>query len=359
MTSTTILPPLAVDAAEINDAEAEEEVDADRKGDDFARAKAGAASSNSYAHERYHRHRRELSATTSLFRSMVHNPWPYMLFLPAVFIVLICFGWSRDDIVENEVTHIWIPQSGSYANDVKYARRLGRGDRTTSSFAAMAIARDGKNLFTTERLEEIRSRMEATESISVRAAPFGAVVVMACSLLNSESFEGTHNVGRCALRLCGCCLLQIEFKGNTYRWEDFCASNGGYPYEFPCLRLSPMDLFQEARWFFDYNGPESVPAHEYVPAPKQDLYRRTWYNELIRKLLVAPRIPRFGVMTTVCAPACQFVLGYRLTPDSPGYSPFSLFADIGNLVRYIRSVAIVATLHRSPNVLRRATPLCS
>ena len=108
------------------------------------------------------------SLSEVLFRSMVTHPWPYLLTLPIVFLLLICFGWIvPDDIVEDEVTNIWIPTSGSYANDVKYAKDFGKDDLDASSFAAMSIARDGKNLFTESRLEEIRARMEKTESTTV------------------------------------------------------------------------------------------------------------------------------------------------------------------------------------------------
>jgi hypothetical protein len=48
-----------------------------------------------------------------------------------------------------------------------YGAQLGRDDLAISSFAAMAIARDGKNLFTESRLEEIRARMEAAEGTTV------------------------------------------------------------------------------------------------------------------------------------------------------------------------------------------------
>ena len=94
-----------------------------------------------------------------------------------------------------------------------------------------------------------------------------------------------------------------------------------------------MDFFREANWFFDYTGPESTPVSASDPPPKQDLYRRTWFNDLIRPRVVKPRIPRFGAMTNLCPVQCQAVLGFRLLPTSPGYSPFSLFGDIGSLVR--------------------------
>ena len=104
----------------------------------------------------------------ALFNHMAMHPRPYMLFWPTVFALLIGFGWTRDDIIEDEVERIWIPQSDSYAADVAYAKTLDRDGAGASSFAAMAIARDGGNLFTADRLEEIRARMEETERTFVR-----------------------------------------------------------------------------------------------------------------------------------------------------------------------------------------------
>jgi hypothetical protein len=103
-----------------------------------------------------------------LFYHMATHPWFYMLFWPILFSCLIAFGWTQDDIIENEVTNIWIPTSGSYYNDVTYAASLGEDDLATSSFAAMSIARDGGNLFTEPRLMEIMARMEKTERTTVR-----------------------------------------------------------------------------------------------------------------------------------------------------------------------------------------------
>jgi hypothetical protein len=102
-----------------------------------------------------------------LFHHMATHPWFYMLFWPVLFSVLIGFGWTQDDIIEDEVTNIWIPTSGSYSSDVAYAASLGEEDLASTNFAAMSIARDGKNLFTESRLEEIRSRMEKAEKTTV------------------------------------------------------------------------------------------------------------------------------------------------------------------------------------------------
>jgi hypothetical protein len=82
-----------------------------------------------------------------------------------------------------------------------------------------------------------------------------------------------------------------------------------------------MDLFQEARWFFDETD------------------RVTWYQEVVRKLLVKPRLPRFGIMQTSCPSECETVLRLRNDTDfakEEGYprefaQPLGLFADIGNM----------------------------
>ena len=47
------------------------------------------------------------------------------------------------------------------------------------------------------------------------------------------------------------------------------------------VRLSPMDYFQEADWFFDTTD------------------KTTWYSEVYQPLVVAPRLERFGALTQV------------------------------------------------------------
>jgi hypothetical protein len=102
-----------------------------------------------------------------LFHHMAVMPWPYLFILPAVFVVMIGLGWSQDDYIEDKVSKIWIATKGGYAKNAEYAESLGEGDLGATYFAAMAIARDGGNLFTEERLEEIRQRMEKAESTTV------------------------------------------------------------------------------------------------------------------------------------------------------------------------------------------------
>lgn len=91
-----------------------------------------------------------------------------------------------------------------------------------------------------------------------------------------------------------------------------------------------MDLYYEARWYFE----------------EED--RVTWYEKVVQDLLVAPRLPRFGVLQAICSSvggptsvsdACDNTLFLRTSPEyavSQGYpadyaSPISLFSDIGNM----------------------------
>ena len=103
----------------------------------------------------------------------------------------------------------------------------------------------------------------------------------------------------------------MKHDGNTFTWADICASNNiglGTVYEFPCVRLTPMDLFQEARWYMT------------------DKDRVSWYNNGIKKSVVAPRIGRFGIMKQQCAGAdqCMILLGTRLANDNA----LQLFSDL-------------------------------
>lgn len=77
-----------------------------------------------------------------------------------------------------------------------------------------------------------------------------------------------------------------------------------------------MDYFQEARWFIEEKD------------------RVTFYQDLARKLLVNPRVPRFGIMQDSCtvltggrrSECTQLLVKRTFEGDS-----LALFADIGNL----------------------------
>jgi hypothetical protein len=80
-----------------------------------------------------------------------------------------------------------------------------------------------------------------------------------------------------------------------------------------------MDFFREARWFFHEDDKVS------------------WYQEVAKKIVVAPRIPRYGILTTECSnnlasstsnrTECNTLVADRMATDNP----LILFADIGNL----------------------------
>lgn len=101
---------------------------------------------------------------------------------------------------------------------------------------------------------------------------------------------------------------QITYKNVNFTWDDFCASTAS-PYQFPCLRLSPMDLYKEARWTFS------------------TMDRVAWYRSVVQDRLIAPRLARFGGLTTTCQVPCLDVVTYRFQTGTP----LSLFADVGNL----------------------------
>jgi len=71
-----------------------------------------------------------------------------------------------------------------------------------------------------------------------------------------------------------------------------------------------MDLFQEARWYFT------------------DDARAVWYTSGIQDTLIAPRIPRFGILTQMCQVECGSLLLQRGLVEK---NPLMLFADLGNL----------------------------
>lgn len=108
-----------------------------------------------------------------LFRWMAARPLVFMLLWPSLCILVIILGWgTTDNIIEDNVSEQWVPTKGDYAQNLQYAKSVsGDYGLGASTIAAMAIARDGGNLFTAKRLEMIRARMERAETITVRAEP--------------------------------------------------------------------------------------------------------------------------------------------------------------------------------------------
>jgi hypothetical protein len=113
------------------------------------------------------------SCQDAMFESMTHSgkKYVYLFLLPVLWTVFIAVGWSKEDRIENRVSEIWTRQRSSFKADLDYAEQLSADELGEStSFAAMAISRDGGNLFTPDRLEEIRRRMEETENTTVRSS---------------------------------------------------------------------------------------------------------------------------------------------------------------------------------------------
>lgn len=234
----------------------------------------------------------------SVFEFMGRRPFFFLAVPPLALLGLLIAGFTtQDDIVEDNVSNIWTATSGPYYDNRKYLENVTEGytnpGRTSlSTFAGMAVSRDGGNLFTSSRLREIEQRMKAVDAVTV------------------------------------------EHKERTFSNQDLCWSNSvglGTTYRFACFRLTPMDLFEESKWSLDETA------------------RLTWYNDLVYPTLVRPRLARFGVMRDDCvredsddgdakAP-CDHE--YRLRTDVAyaalnGYNedhanPLLLFNDVGDL----------------------------
>lgn len=214
-------------------------------------------------HHNNHRHH-------PFFTFMAQHPWPFLVVLPVVFSILLAVGWSTtNDKIEDHVTDLWIPTSGAYARNRRYADSLDKLYATSSAFAALALPRNNNdNMMTAEHLNAVRQRMQETENTTV------------------------------------------VYKNITFTWDDFCAVNTD-PYRFPCLRFSPMDLFQESRWTFTTDD------------------REAWYRNIVQDRLIAPRVARFGGFTSpTCREACRELVEYRTVVTN---NPLALFADAGNL----------------------------
>ena len=102
-----------------------------------------------------------------LFGAIAKYPVVFCLAVPVVLIIITAIGFTRDDYVEDSVGEIWIPRGDQLAQNQDYLDRVGKQEFEATSFAAMSISRDGGNLFTEGRLEEIRQRMDAVEHLTV------------------------------------------------------------------------------------------------------------------------------------------------------------------------------------------------
>jgi hypothetical protein len=113
---------------------------------------------------------------------MVARPLPFLLFFPILWIVFCSVGWTYDkeNRVEVQVSNTWTQKRSAFAKDQEYVTSLGRNTLGATTFLATAVSRDDGIVFTKQRLNEIRDRMELTEQTTV------------------------------------------SYKGETYRWDDLC-----------------------------------------------------------------------------------------------------------------------------------------
>lgn len=131
-----------------------------------------------------------------IFTSMAGGPLaiPALLILPVLFAIFIGIGFTRDDIIEDDVYAIWASEKSDYYQDAKYARSVGR-KAGASSLLAIATSRDGGNLMTASRLDEIRNRMEAMESVTVSTVTVVLLFISMLALLFLQSSFNHQSTG--------------------------------------------------------------------------------------------------------------------------------------------------------------------
>uniref|UniRef100_A0A7S4HIN4 Uncharacterized protein n=1 Tax=Odontella aurita TaxID=265563 RepID=A0A7S4HIN4_9STRA len=106
------------------------------------------------------------------FGVMARHPIPFLVVIPAVFAALIGVGWTQEDKVEQNVANLWIPTGTQYYQDKLYQAKFTptgtiEGRNRNTIFAAMAVGRDGGNIFNEPRLNEISDRMAVLENTTV------------------------------------------------------------------------------------------------------------------------------------------------------------------------------------------------
>lgn len=199
---------------------------------------------------------------------------PALILLPAIFATLIGVGlFTKDDIIEDKIYKIWSSERSKHFSDVEYMESLG-STAGASTLLAIATSRDEGNLFKEERLEEIRKRMEQMDFLEVKQK------------IGPDQTE------------------------EVFTWQDVCATNNvgiGTVYQFPCVRLSAMDLWVESKNYFT------------------ELDRVSWYQKVVTDLIINPRVGKFGTLVSEdCQLVCGSLLYYRF---SRGES-LLLFSDL-------------------------------
>jgi hypothetical protein len=153
----------------------------------------------------------EKSPFNHIARSIYRNPWPYLCFMPMLSIIFIAVGFSNAQI-EDSVSELWARQDSAYYHDLEYKDKVkkstGSGGGGNSGALCIAKPRKGRNIMTTENLNQIAARMNETENI------------------------------------------KVYHDGEMYTFDDVCYNPLG-EYTYPCFRLTTMDCFEQGGYNFD------------------------------------------------------------------------------------------------------------
>lgn len=117
-----------------------------------------------------------------IFTSMAGGAFaiPSLILLPLLFVVFIGVGFTRDDILEDEVYQIWARKNSKHFADMEYARSVGAKAGASTLLAMAKTRNEGENIMTKSNLDEVVERMKQVENVTVSSVPFSK----ACSFCN-------------------------------------------------------------------------------------------------------------------------------------------------------------------------------
>jgi len=106
------------------------------------------------------------SAFARLGRHIYRAPTGFLLFAPILCIILMIAGANVAQI-EDDVSKIWALKSGDYYKDMEYQESVQTTSTGSGVIAAVAIPREGGNVFSSAYIDEIVDRHNKTEGIEV------------------------------------------------------------------------------------------------------------------------------------------------------------------------------------------------
>ena len=139
-------------------------------------------------------------------RQLRQQPLPWLLLMPILCAFFIGFGVGEAE-VESRIYRIWVPTSSAFALDQDYKESVST-DAGSPLFLGISAPRKEANAMQSDLLLEMKDRLEYTQAATVTV------------------------------------------DGMEFTWDDVCVNPSGYPYMFPCYRMTVLDCYQEGEYDF-------------------------------------------------------------------------------------------------------------